>query len=78
VATACLLPGSVAQQVCGLETKSGVQRLDVEHPTGFFSVDVEVVAAGESITVKRTALLRTTRALMRGEVLVPATVWSGP
>jgi len=74
VATACLLPGSVANEVCGLSVRSGPIRVDVEHPTGFFTVELEVSGAEDSQVprVHRTALLRTARLLMRGEVMVPA------
>ena len=78
VATGCLLPGSVAQLVCGLNANGGSQRLEVEHPTGFFTVDVEVATGAAGMEVKRAALLRTTRSLMRGTVMIPAAVWSGP
>lgn len=71
VATACVLPGSVAAQVAGLEGATGPQRLEVEHPTGFFTVDMDVAADGAGIKVNRSALLRTARKLMRGEVYVP-------
>ncbi len=71
VATACVLPGSVAAEVAGLEGATGPQRLEVEHPTGFFTVDMDVAADGAGIKVNRSALLRTARKLMRGEVYVP-------
>lgn len=71
VATACVLPGSVAAQVAGLDGATGPQRLEVEHPTGFFTVDMDVAADGAGIKVNRSALLRTARKLMRGEVYVP-------
>lgn len=78
VATACLLPGSVAQAISGAKAGRGVRRLDVEHPTGFFTVEVEVeTSEGEAPEVLRAALLRTARLLMRGTVFVPSTVWSG-
>ncbi len=77
VATACLLPGSVAQRVSGLETREGAQTLDVEHPTGFFTVEIGLARDAGSFTVQRAALLRTARLLMRGEVMVPGAVWSG-
>ena len=70
VATACVLPGSVANKVAVLASKGDQQRLDVEHPTGFFTVDMELDQT-EGLRVKRSALLRTARALMVGEVLVP-------
>ena len=76
VATACVTPGSVAAQVAGLEPRSGPQRLDIEHPTGFFTVEMDVRIEGSSVTVNRSALLRTARKLMQGEVFVPASAWS--
>jgi 4-oxalomesaconate tautomerase len=76
VATACLLPGSVAQHVAGLEASPGEVTLDVEHPTGFFSVTLDLAVADGVVEVRRAALLRTARLLMRGEVLVPDKVWS--
>ncbi|HEY7641932.1 MAG TPA: 4-oxalomesaconate tautomerase [Steroidobacteraceae bacterium] len=74
VATACVIPGTVAAAVA--RTPGGErQRLEVEHPTGFFTVDMEVAAKGGDVQVKRSALLRTARKLMRGEVFVPSQVW---
>jgi 4-oxalomesaconate tautomerase len=74
VATACVIPGTVA---AGVAKVSGGerQRLEVEHPTGFFTVDMEVAVQGKSVEVKRSALLRTARKLMRGEVFVPGHLW---
>jgi 4-oxalomesaconate tautomerase len=39
---------------------------------------MDVTLHGTSITVNRSALLRTARKLMRGEVFVPASAWSDP
>lgn len=69
VATACLLPGSVAADVCRLEPGEGARILEVEHPTGFFSVEIELGPG--TAEVRRAALLRSARLLMRGEVFVP-------
>lgn len=77
VATACVLPGSVAAKVAGINDPQGVKQLEVEHPTGFFTVDMEVAFEGGELTIRRSALLRTARKLMRGDVFVPASVWSG-
>jgi 4-oxalomesaconate tautomerase len=77
VATACVVPDSIAGLVSGLKGASGERSLDVEHPTGFFTVDMDVTIEGGEVKVHRAALLRTARLLMRGEVYVPATVWSG-
>ena len=68
VATACAIEGSIAFQ--GVVT--GSRTFAIEHPTGFFSVEMAVEGAGPTLTIKRSALLRTARLLMRGEVMVPA------
>ncbi len=77
VATACMTPGSVAAQVAKLPGNHGAQRIEVEHPTGFFTVDIEVTLEAGKIDVRRSALLRTARKLMSGEVFVPGRAWSG-
>ena len=74
VATACVLPGSVAEGIAVLP-KDGPLRLDVEHPTGFFTVDLEVSHEEGELKVRRSALLRTARRLMDGFVYVPGRVW---
>jgi 4-oxalomesaconate tautomerase len=77
VATACVLPGSVAHQVAVVPEKAeGSIDVDVEHPTGFFTVTIEVKTEDGGPVVTRSALLRTARLLMRGEVLVPSSVWN--
>ena len=73
VATACAWPGSVAAEVAGLPTGAGAHRLDIEHPMGFFTVNLEL--GGEPLAVRRAALLRTARLLMRGEIYIPAHLW---
>ena len=74
VATACVIPGSVASQLARRGEVSG-PRIEVEHPTGFFTVDVEIEVA-QDIVVRRAMLLRTARKLMRGDVFVPGAIWS--
>jgi len=78
VATACVTPGSVAAQVADLKTRSGLQRLEIEHPTGFFTVEMDVTVEGSTVTVNRSALLRTARKLMEGEVFIPRNAWGEP
>ena len=76
VATACMLPGSVAHEIAVLkEQNDGGTDVEVEHPTGFFTVTLEVTRDGDAFAVTRSALLRTARLLMRGEVFVPSAVW---
>jgi 4-oxalomesaconate tautomerase len=76
VATACALPGSIAADIAKVQRVGADTRVDVEHPTGFFTVDLQVRIEGDAVSVQRSTLLRTSRMLMRGEVFVPGQVWS--
>ena len=77
VGTACVLPGSVARSIVNVP-EGAVKGLSVEHPSGEFSLEIEVdEAGGEGLRVMRSSLIRTARALFRGEVLVPASIWDG-
>ena len=77
VATACVTPNSIAAEVAGIADVTAVKSLDVEHPTGFFTVAMDVTLEGGEVKVHRSALLRTARKLMSGEVYIPASVWAG-
>lgn len=67
VAAACCIPGTVAAGIAG--SASG-EWLKVEHPTGQFTIDIDVSEVDRSYTVSRSALLRTCRKLMDGKVYV--------
>lgn len=72
VASAAVLPGTVAAKMVTEAVGEGEHSLVVEHPTGFFTVELAVSmgAAGE-IRFTRSALIRTARMLMDGQVFVP-------
>ncbi|MGA7808558.1 4-oxalomesaconate tautomerase [Bradyrhizobium sp.] len=74
VATACVLEGSTAKGIASLPP-GHIKKVSVEHPTGEFSVEIEVDAKNPQ-NVTRAALLRTARLLMRGEAMVPGSVWA--
>jgi 4-oxalomesaconate tautomerase len=74
VATACVLDGSITQGIASVPA-GNVKKISVEHPTGEFSVEIEVDPANPE-NVTRAALLRTARLLMRGEVMIPGSVWA--
>ncbi|MEC4720830.1 4-oxalomesaconate tautomerase [Noviherbaspirillum sp. CPCC 100848] len=74
VATACVLKGSVAEGVARVP-EGGIKQISVEHPTGEFSVELELDPANPQ-NVTRAALLRTARLIMRGQVMVPTSVWN--
>lgn len=72
VATACLLPGSIAAEVAAVDIRDGLVDVEVEHPTGFFTVTLDLDTSTEPVTVRSAALLRTARLLMRGEAFALA------
>ncbi len=76
VATACVLPGSPAHSVARIPA-GAIKTLSVEHPTGEFSVRLEVGGTADAPVVARAGLLRTARRLFDGVVYVHATA-TGP
>jgi 4-oxalomesaconate tautomerase len=75
VSTACVLQGSVAAELA-VVAAGNPKTVSVEHPSGEFSVELEVDSVTQS--VRRAALLRTARLIMRGQVMIPASIWRGP
>lgn len=72
-ATACVIEGTVARDVAA--GVSGTEpTVSVEHPSGEFSVTLGLDPADPQ-RVTRSALLRTARLLMAGDLLVPRSVW---
>ncbi|MXN30244.1 4-oxalomesaconate tautomerase [Delftia sp. CH05] len=76
VGTAVKMPGTVCEGVAQLQQGTGPLTVSVEHPTGEFSVTLDSDPAHPDVVTK-AALLRTARLLMRGEVMVPRSVWDG-
>lgn len=74
VATACLLPGSVAGDIARPPT-DGSTLLSIEHPSGEFSVDLDIAAKGDTIDIKKSGTLRTARLISKGELYIPAGIW---
>jgi 4-oxalomesaconate tautomerase len=72
VATACVIPGAVGSDMAVVPA-GDTKVLPVEHPTGEFTVQLEM-KNGE---ISRASLLRTARRLFEGNILVPRRVWSG-
>jgi 4-oxalomesaconate tautomerase len=73
VGTACVIPGTVTEGLAVVPA-GNPRILSVEHPTGEFSVELATDPYHPQI-VRRAALLRTARLIMRGEVMIPAAVW---
>ena len=55
--------------------EGNTKTVSVEHPTGEFSVELGI-DPNNSQNVTRAALLRTARLIMRGEAMVPASVFN--
>jgi 4-oxalomesaconate tautomerase len=75
VATACMLKGSVAAKIAGITEIADSLDIEVEHPTGFFTVQMEVDQSGSELKITKSALLRTARLLMSGNIFVPKSAW---
>ncbi len=75
VASACMLAGSVAAKVAGLNSQQSDVLVEVEHPTGFFTVQMQVDYSAQQPVFTKSALLRTARMLMTGSIFVSKSVW---
>ena len=67
IATACVLPGSVAHRLTAIPAGS-IKRMDIEHPSGIFSVRLEMGGTEEKPRVERAGIVRTARAIFDGFV----------
>jgi 4-oxalomesaconate tautomerase len=77
VGTAAVLPGSPAHEVAKLPAGK-IKTLSVEHPTGEFTVRLELAGTEEKPVVKRAGLLRTARLLFDGQIFVPESALAIP
>jgi 4-oxalomesaconate tautomerase len=76
IATACALPGSAADGIAVVPDGAS-KVMSVEHPTGEVTVGLELEGGATAPMVRSAGLLRTTRRLMEGFALVPASIWDG-
>ena len=72
VGTACVLNGSITQGIANVPS-GNTKKVSVEHPTGEFTVELEIDPNNPQ-NVTKAALLRTARLIMRGEVMVPENI----
>ncbi len=68
VATACVLPGSVAAGLADLPSEGKEKLISVEHPIGETSVLMDVSVRDQDVYVRKAAVLRTARKLFEGYV----------
>ncbi|MCW5603304.1 MAG: 4-oxalomesaconate tautomerase [Burkholderiales bacterium] len=76
LATACMLPGTVAQELARLQG-TGRQTVAIEHPSGIIEVEVSAYQSGGSFVLEEASMLRTCRKLFEGAICIPARVWDG-
>jgi 4-oxalomesaconate tautomerase len=72
-ATACVLKGTIAHDVARVADGTDVT-VSVEHPTGEVTVELGLDPADPG-HVTRSALVRTARLIMAGQVMVPGRAW---
>ncbi|MEM1288534.1 MAG: PrpF domain-containing protein [Pseudomonadota bacterium] len=74
IASCVLTPGSIADGMT--QVKSAPATICLEHPSGTIDVLVDFSVTNGTLELRSAGLVRTTRLLARGEVYVPASVWS--
>lgn len=74
VATACVLKGSAA---AGIVANPSSGPMSIEHPSGEFTVDLDMSEGAQGPQVVKAALIRTARRLFSGSVAVPRALWAG-
>jgi len=67
IATACVLPGTVVHQLASIP-EGNVKRMNIEHPSGVFSVRLEIGGSESNPVVERVGIVRTARAIFDGFV----------
>jgi 4-oxalomesaconate tautomerase len=68
VATACVLPKTIAKNMAILR---GGNSFSIEHPTGEFTVNLEIENQEGQLIIKKSGVMRTARLLSKGVVYVP-------
>jgi 2-methylaconitate cis-trans-isomerase PrpF len=71
IATACVLPGSLAQVIAQLPVSGPTALVTLEHPAGRIPIELELAPRGAEVPVVRASLVRTARRLFAGSILVP-------
>jgi 4-oxalomesaconate tautomerase len=69
-----VLEGSVCDGIAHVARESGTRRVSVEHPTGEFTVELNVGGEPGRLEIVSAALLRTARWLFDGVVGIPPSV----
>ena len=76
LASTVLAPGTIADGL-GVKPDGNPATLAIEHPSGTIEVIVDRDPDASGFTLRSAGLVRTTRLLARGEVMVPQHIWDG-
>ncbi len=74
VASACAIPGTVAAKISGVSAKGPQGMIDIEHPTGKITIDLDADLTVDTPVIHRAALVRTARRVFEGNICIPANV----
>lgn len=77
IASCVLTPGTVADGLASGLTGKSPEVVRIEHAAGTIEVMVAFDIGPEGMILRSAGLIRTARLLARGDVMVPASVWSG-
>ena len=70
-ATACVLKGTVMDDMAVVYDE---HNLSIEHPTGEFTVCLNITNKNSNIIINRAGVIRTARLLSKGEVFIPGNI----
>ena len=76
VATACVIPGSIADGIAKVSAGSR-KKISIEHPRGEFTVELELDTTSRAPTLLKAGVLRTARLLAKGVVCIPPGILQG-
>jgi 4-oxalomesaconate tautomerase len=68
-ATACLIPGSVAEGIASISENTSYY--SIEHPSGEFTVNLETAVKNGRLIINKSGVIRTARLIAKGEVFLP-------
>ena len=71
IATACVLKGTVMDGIAIVYNK---HNLSIEHPTGEFTVCLDITNKSSNIIINQAGVIRTARLLSKGEVFIPGDI----
>ncbi len=76
LASCALAPGTVGDGIAA-KPEGNPAVMEIEHPSGRIEVTIDADPDAEDFTLRSAGLIRTARLLVRGEIMVPSSIWAG-